>query len=58
MLLFTEGPHGLEPLWLWLNEQGMPFAVHSWEGCSGRPTSAASGPWPRRHGSGWTRTRC
>ena len=32
MLLFTEGPHGLEPLWLWLNERGMPFGVHSWEG--------------------------
>ena len=32
MLLFTEGPHGLEPLWLWLNEQGIPFGVHSWEG--------------------------
>jgi site-specific recombinase XerD len=32
MLLFTEGPHGLEPLWLWLTERGMPFGVHSWEG--------------------------
>ncbi|MGH7735007.1 MAG: hypothetical protein ACREOE_15305, partial [Gemmatimonadales bacterium] len=32
MLLFTEGPHGLEPLWLWLNERGMPFGIHSWEG--------------------------
>jgi len=32
MLLLTEGPRGLEPLWLWLNEQGMPFGVHSWEG--------------------------
>jgi len=32
MLLFTEGPRGLEPLWLWLNEQGLPFGVHSWEG--------------------------
>ncbi|MBA8924509.1 site-specific recombinase XerD [Kutzneria viridogrisea] len=32
MGLFTEGPHGLEPLWLWLNEQGLPFHVHSWEG--------------------------
>jgi integrase len=32
MLLFTEGPQGLEPLWLWLNEQGMPFGVHSWDG--------------------------
>ncbi len=32
MRLFTEGPRGLEPLWLWLNEQGMPFQVHSWEG--------------------------
>jgi site-specific recombinase XerD len=32
MLLFAEGPHGLEPLWLWLNERGMPFGVHSWEG--------------------------
>jgi integrase len=31
MRLFTEGPRGLEPLWLWLNEQGMPFQVHSWE---------------------------
>jgi site-specific recombinase XerD len=32
MLLFTEGPQGLEPLWLWLNERGMPFGVHSWDG--------------------------
>jgi hypothetical protein len=32
MALLTEGPRGLEPLWLWLNEQGMPFGVHSWEG--------------------------
>jgi integrase len=31
MGLFTEGPRGLEPLWLWLNEQGMPFQVHSWD---------------------------
>jgi integrase len=31
MGLFTEGPRGLEPLWLWLNEQGMPFQVHSCE---------------------------
>ncbi|MFJ4184138.1 integrase [Kitasatospora sp. NPDC089509] len=32
MLLFTEGPGGPEPLWLWLNEQGLPFAVDSWDG--------------------------
>lgn len=32
MLLFTEGLRGLEPAWLWLTEQGMPFTVHSWEG--------------------------
>jgi len=32
MLLFTEGPHGPEPLWLWLNEQGLPFQPHLWEG--------------------------
>lgn len=32
MLLFTEGPEGPEPLWLWLNEQGMPFGPHSWDG--------------------------
>ena len=32
MLLFTEGLRGLEPLWLWLNERGMPFAVDSWDG--------------------------
>ncbi|MGT2530695.1 site-specific integrase [Streptomyces nojiriensis] len=31
-LLFTEGPHGPEPLWLWLNERGLPFHPHSWEG--------------------------
>jgi hypothetical protein len=32
ILLFTEGPRGPEPLWLWLNERGMPFRPHSWEG--------------------------
>ncbi|WP_083905938.1 site-specific integrase [Nocardia transvalensis] len=32
MLLFTEGPGGLEPLWLWLNERGLPLRPHSWEG--------------------------
>jgi integrase len=32
MTLFIEGRHGLEPLWLWLNEQGLPFQVHSWDG--------------------------
>ena len=32
MLLFAEGTDGLEPLWLWLNEKGMPFGPHSWEG--------------------------
>ncbi len=32
MLLFTEGSHGPEPLWLWLNEQGLPFHPHSWDG--------------------------
>ena len=32
MLLLTEGSRGLEPLWLWLNERGMPFGVHSWDG--------------------------
>lgn len=32
MTLFIEGERGLEPLWLWLNEQGLPFRVHSWNG--------------------------
>ncbi|MEV3871600.1 site-specific integrase [Streptomyces sp. NPDC049906] len=32
MLLFAEGPEGPEPLWLWLNEQGLPFHPYSWEG--------------------------
>ena len=32
MTLFIEGERGLEPLWLWLNEQGLPFQVHSWDG--------------------------
>nr|WP_239086559.1 site-specific integrase [Streptomyces parvus] len=31
MLLFEEGPHGPEPLWLWLNERGLPFEPDSWE---------------------------
>ncbi|MFE9367872.1 tyrosine-type recombinase/integrase [Streptomyces sp. NPDC006978] len=31
MTLYTEGPKGAEPLWLWLNEQGLPFRVSSWE---------------------------
>ncbi|MCX5309012.1 site-specific integrase [Streptomyces sp. NBC_00160] len=31
MTLYTEGPQGPEPLWLWLNEQGLPFRVSSWE---------------------------
>ncbi|OCC12512.1 Tyrosine recombinase XerC [Streptomyces sp. PTY087I2] len=30
-LLFTEGPLGPEPMWLWLNEAGLPFHPHSWE---------------------------
>lgn len=32
MSLFTDGPRGPEPLWLWLNERGVPFLPHSWEG--------------------------
>jgi site-specific recombinase XerD len=31
MRLFTEGEDGLEPLWLWLTEAGMPMAYQSWE---------------------------
>lgn len=31
-LLFGEGARGPEPLWLWLNEQGLPFHPHSWNG--------------------------
>jgi len=31
MRLFTETEHGLEPLWLWLTEAGMPMAYPSWE---------------------------
>ncbi|MFF5992900.1 tyrosine-type recombinase/integrase, partial [Prauserella flavalba] len=30
--LFIEGDGGLEPLALWLSEDGTPFAPHSWEG--------------------------
>lgn len=29
--MFTEGPDGPEPLWLWLNEAGLPFQIDSWE---------------------------
>ncbi|MFD7641627.1 hypothetical protein ACFV4P_13330 [Kitasatospora sp. NPDC059795] len=32
LVLFTEGPRGIEPLWLWLNESGLPLRVDSWEG--------------------------
>jgi len=31
MRLFTDGEDGLEPLWLWLGESGMPMAYESWE---------------------------
>ncbi len=31
MTFYTEGPRGPEPLWLWLNERGLPFLPHSWE---------------------------
>jgi len=31
MRLFTVGEDGLEPLWLWLGESGMPMAYESWE---------------------------
>lgn len=31
MTLFTEGPAGPEPLWLWLTEAGLPFMPASWE---------------------------
>ena len=30
-LLFVQGESGLEPLWLWLAEDGTPFGEHSWE---------------------------
>ncbi|WP_239965388.1 site-specific integrase [Streptomyces sp. CBG9] len=32
MCLFVEGRGGPEPLWLWLNESGLPFRPASWEG--------------------------
>ncbi|MGW2858250.1 site-specific integrase [Streptomyces sp. NPDC001205] len=32
MAFYIEGVQGPEPLWLWLNEQGLPFLPHSWEG--------------------------
>ncbi|MFB9466403.1 hypothetical protein [Streptomyces cinereospinus] len=32
MGFFIEGPAGPEPLWLWLNEAGLPFKPASWEG--------------------------
>ncbi|MEW2068294.1 site-specific integrase [Streptomyces sp. NPDC007346] len=31
MFLFIDGPEGPEPLWLWLNESGLPFRPASWE---------------------------
>ncbi|MGC5364249.1 integrase [Streptomyces sp. DT24] len=32
MSFFTEGQDGPEPLWLWLNEAGLPLQSASWEG--------------------------
>lgn len=29
--LYRETPDGLEPLWFWLAEDGLPFGSHSWE---------------------------
>ncbi|RSN54018.1 integrase [Streptomyces sp. WAC 04229] len=31
MRLYREGAQGLEPLWLWLNEAGLPLRPASWE---------------------------
>lgn len=31
MKLFTRTSDGIEPLWLWLAQDGMPFQPHSWE---------------------------
>jgi site-specific recombinase XerD len=31
MTMFREGQEGLEPLWLWLNESGLPLRPASWE---------------------------
>ncbi|MFI6031580.1 hypothetical protein [Amycolatopsis magusensis] len=30
-VLFIQRPHGLEPLWLWLGENGLPLDYQSWE---------------------------
>ncbi|WP_406447568.1 hypothetical protein OHB14_54740 [Streptomyces sp. NBC_01613] len=38
---FAESPAGPEPLWLWLNESGLPFHPASWRTCSGPRTSGA-----------------
>lgn len=35
MTLFIEGHAGPEPLWLWLNESGLPFRPSSWENVFG-----------------------
>ena len=31
MCLFREGEYGLEPLAVWLNEDGLPRASHGWQ---------------------------
>ena len=31
MTMFREGNEGMEPLWLWLNESGLPLRPASWE---------------------------
>ncbi len=46
MRLFTEGEVGLEPLWLWLGESGMPMAYESWEKVLDAAQPPAPAAWP------------
>ncbi|MEU6904261.1 site-specific integrase [Streptomyces coeruleorubidus] len=51
MTWYTEGPAGPEPLWLWLNEMGLPFQPHSWNNvfaAANRRCQAVLDPEPER----------
>jgi integrase len=57
MVMFTEGPRGPEPLWLWLTQNGLPFRIDSWEGVFREANDRCARVLTPARGRDWDRTR-
>jgi hypothetical protein len=57
MVMFTEGPRGPEPLWLWLTQNGLPFRIDSWEGVFREANARCARVLTPARGRDWDRTR-